>query len=65
MNSEENKKIRKHFRTKRNEEKKEEYSQQQQKKFRLLWWMENKDMKIYKLWKLNKKRNWRKNTISK
>ena len=63
MNSEENKNIRKHFRTKRKRGKKRR--QQQQKKFRLLWWKENQDMKIYKLWKLNKKRNRRKNTISK
>ena len=41
MNSEENKKIRKHFRTKRNEEKKEEYSQQQQ----------NKNLDYYDEWK--------------
>ena len=41
MNSEENKKIRKHFRTKRNKEKKEEYSQQQQ----------NKNLDYYDEWK--------------
>ena len=36
MNSEENKKIRKHFRTKKNEEKKEEYSQQQKTKIQII-----------------------------